>query len=172
MKEEYKINLLKDAFNDNKNTISNLDIKARFLLAINLAFIAGIFIIFRFLYKEDIICKFQRSYLIFLLIIGIIIIIYDLFIIFLLINNVINPRNNPKTHIKNIENFYFLNEDSIFFPILPRNNNSFNYENYWRRLEKLSLSEIKQIYLFELLKISFIRGLYLIFIISYLKLFI
>jgi hypothetical protein len=190
---ENKINLLKNAFDDNKSTISNLDVKARFLLAINLAFIAGIFIIFRFIYREDLICKFQEIYLISLITIGIIIILFNIFIIFLLINYVINPRNNPKLFIKNRENFPFLDEESIFFPIPSQKNNLFNYKNYFNNLEKLSIHQIEQIYLFELLNISFIRNLkinylnkaiyyfnilmctfcfYLIFILIYLYLFI
>jgi len=151
-KIDKRIILLKDAFSDTKTIISNLDAKARFLLAVNLAFIAGIFMTFRFLINGKIICVFQRYFLSFLILVGISIIIYNLYIIYLLITKVINPQNDPANKIKNQD--IFLNE-SIFFPI-PKND-LFDYSLYIKKLKNIYKPE--KIYLFELLKISYIRHL-------------
>jgi len=126
--------------------------KARFLLAVNLAFIAGIFMTFRFLINKKIICIFQKYFLFFLILFGISIVIYNLYIIYMLITKVINPQNNPTNKIKNYD--LSLNE-SVFFPI-PKNG-IFDYTFYSKKLN--NIEQLESIYLFELLKISYIRHL-------------
>jgi hypothetical protein len=50
--EKLKIDFLKEAIKDQQNIIANTDTKARLLLAVNVAVIAGLLIIFNLLIKH------------------------------------------------------------------------------------------------------------------------
>ena len=148
---ELKLEMLKDAIKDTQSIISMLDLKARFLLAVNLAIIAGILLIMRQVLTfpisdNEFLCTFIIG------IFSIFIIIYNIIIIYKLIYYVINPRNSPLEQISNVDSKY---KESPFFPI-PENN-YFDFSKFKNKLENFSEDDIKNIYILELLKISHIR---------------
>jgi len=148
---ELKLEMLKDAIKDTQSIISMLDLKARFLLAVNLAIIAGILLIMRQILTfpisdNEFLCTFiMETFSIF-------IITYNIIIIYKLIYYIINPRNNPLKQISNVDPKY---KESPFFPI-PENN-CFDFSKFKNKLENFSEDDIKNIYILELLKISYIR---------------
>ncbi len=147
-----KIEMLKDALKEAQSTIAKQDVKARFLLAINLAIIAISLFPLKFLYADS--CHSFPFWLNSLIFIEIsIVIILNLVIIYKLISNVINPIINPKNFVKKIPKLSYL---TVYFPI--SNEGCYDFEKYKEILDSINgEEEILNIYTYELLKVSYIR---------------
>ncbi len=136
-----------------------LDLKARFLLAVNLAIIGGMLLFIRTVlntksdlsYKINFILMDISIFTLILLVSGLII-IWNILIIYKLIYDVINPRNNPFQQILNVDEKY---KQSPFFPV-PEND-CFDFAQVKKQIENYNEDDIENIYIVELLKVSYIR---------------
>ena len=151
--QKEKLELLKEAIKHTQTIISQYDSKANFLLAISLAIIGGVLTFAKEIL--DILTKSNHQE-IFIFVFGIffpsLIIILNLVIIYKLVFYVINPHINPFKQILDINSKY---ENTLFFPI-PEND-SFKFIESKKKLHDYTDADIENIYLVELLKLSYIR---------------
>ncbi|WP_029521072.1 hypothetical protein [Persephonella sp. IF05-L8] len=153
--KEKKLELLKEAIKDTQTTISVLDLKARFLLAVNLAIIGGTLLFVRSIlnvvFKENTNSQIDILFIFIFLFAGFII-VWNIWIIYKLIQDVINPRNNPFQQILRVDAKY---EQSPFFPVPEKG--YFDFAQFKKQIDDYDEDDIKNIYIVELLKVSYIR---------------
>jgi len=151
--QKEKLELLKEAIKNTQTIISQIDSKANFLLAISLAIIGGVLTFTKEIL--DILTKNNHQEIfifVFVFLFPSLIIIWNLVIIFKLVYYVINPRINPFKQILDVDSKY---ENNLFFPI-PEND-SFKFIETKKKLYDYTDADIENIYLVELLKLSYIR---------------
>ena len=156
-----QIEILKEAIKDTQGIINSADIKARFILAINLAIL--IIIMTSLFHLKNIIENLPSNIncevlvlVISTILLALFTLIYNIYLISKTLKNVIFPRISPLNYIKNFPKNL---EKSIFFP-LPEKNGYLNFENYSKLLKNLdSDKQIQDLLLLELLKVSYIRDI-------------
>jgi hypothetical protein len=151
---EKKEELLKEAIKDTQSIIAMLDLKARFLLAVILAILGAVLVITKeiFFNKNSFFINNTCVWVIVFLIFGYA--IYLVYIIYRLIFDVLNPRNNPKDVIEKIPHQY---DKSPFFPVPDRG--KFDFSQWKEIINTYDKNDLLNLYLYELLKVSYIRHL-------------
>jgi len=156
-----QIEILKEAIKDTQGIINSADIKARFILAINLAIL--IIIMTSLFHLKNIIESLSSNINYEVVVLEVLTIffalftiIYDIYLTSKTLKNVIYPRISPLDYIEKLPKNL---KKSIFFP-LPEENGYLNFENYSKLLKNLdSDRRIRELLLLELLKVSYIRDI-------------